>query len=416
MEKALLVGIQFQDKKFRKPQSEDSLQEIAELAKASGAVVVEQMECQRNLPTAALLLGRGKAEEIADVAHDVEADVVIFDDNLSSTQQRNLEELIQRKTIDRTQLILDIFSLHAKSMEGKIQVELAQLEYMLPRLAGKGIVLSRLGGGIGTRGPGEQKLEVDRRRIQKRITKLKKDLADFSRHRENIRKKRKDKSIPCVSLVGYTNAGKTTLLNTLCNSQQVVRNSLFTTLDSLSRTISLENKQKIVISDTVGFLSRLPHHLIEAFKATLEEVVESDLLLHVLDVSHVKCYDHSAAVYEVLEQLNAHEKPLITVLNKIDMLADKEWIQRLKKDFPEAVAISALTKENISELLERIEEKLSSMIVISELFIPINRMDLIDRIYQEGEVYSIEYTAEGAHIQASLPVALAKKLTPYNKE
>lgn len=416
MEKAILVSVDFKDKHFKKAFIEDSVSELEELTKTAGAKIVEKVFCSRQEPTPGIFIGKGKAEEIAIAADEAMADTVIFDDDLTGTQQRNLEEIIKKKTIDRTQLILDIFAQHAKSQDGKVQVELAQLEYLLPRLTGKGIILSRLGGGIGTRGPGEQKLEVDRRRIKKRIAKLKKDLQDLSQHRKNVRKKRKEKNIPTVALVGYTNAGKSTLLNTLINAQQYVKDSLFTTLDSLSRSLSLSNNQKIVISDTVGFLNHLPHHLIEAFKATLEEVRESDLLLHVLDISHVRCYEHSQAVYEVLKQLDSQEKPIITVLNKIDKLSDRGWLEKLKKDFSNSVELSALKGENIQELLLKMEEELSSMITILDLFIPINRMDLIDRIYREGEVYSINYTPEGADIQASLPIVTAKKLTPYHKK
>ncbi|HOX54335.1 MAG: GTPase HflX [Candidatus Omnitrophica bacterium] len=416
MEKAILVSVDFKDKHFKKLNPEDSLAELEELTHTAGAGVTEKVICMRQEPTPGMFIGKGKAEEIAMIAEGNSADTVIFDDDISGTQQRNLEEIIKIKIIDRTQLILDIFAQHAKSQEGKIQVELAQLEYLLPRLTGKGIILSRLGGGIGTRGPGEQKLEVDRRRIRKRIDKLRKDLSDLTKHRENTRKKRKEKHIPSVALVGYTNAGKSTLLNTLTGSEQHVRDSLFTTLDSLSRSLALSNHQKIVISDTVGFLSHLPHHLIEAFKATLEEVKESDLLLHVLDVSHARCYEHNKAVYEVLKELGADDKPIVTVLNKIDKLEDRGWIERLKRDFINPVAVSALKKENIEQLLEKIETELSALITVIDLFIPINRMDLVDQIYREGEVYSIDYNADGANIKASLPIVTAKKLSTYHKQ
>jgi GTP-binding protein HflX len=416
MERAILVGVDFKNKHFRKSNTEDSIQELEELTKTAGAEVLDKIICSRQEPTPGMFIGKGKAEKLAMISQADMVDTIIFDDDLTGTQQRNLEEIIKKKTIDRTQLILDIFARHAKSQEGKIQVELAQLEYLLPRLTGKGIMLSRLGAGIGTRGPGEQKLEVDRRRIRKRINKLKKDLADLSRHRRNVRKKRKERNIPTVALVGYTNAGKSTLLNTLTSAQQEVRDSLFTTLDSLARSITLSNNQRIVISDTVGFLNRLPHHLIEAFKATLEEIRESDLLLHVLDISHMRCYEHTQAVYEVLKQLQSDGKPIITVLNKLDKLTDRGWIEKLKRDFPNSVAISALKRENISELLKKIEDELSSLVTVLELVIPINRMDLVDRIYREGEVYNINYTAEGVHIHVSLPVVTAKKLKYYHKK
>jgi len=266
-------------------------------------------------------------------------------------------------TIDRTQLILDIFSKHAKSSEGKMQVELAQLEYLLPRLVGKGIELSRLGGGIGTLGPGETKLEVDRRRISQRIGKLKKSLTDIGANHQLNRKKRKDKGIPLVSLVGYTNAGKSTLLNTLTQAGQLTRDGLFTTLDSLSRQLTLPNRQKVVISDTVGFMNDLPHHLIEAFKTTLDEVREADLLLHVTDVSNSYFRNMYSSVREVLGELEALDKPTIIVFNKIDKLEDKQWLDDLVNNYDNAVCISASKNENVDELFRKI------ISLISELFI-----------------------------------------------
>jgi len=413
MEKTVLVSVDFKDKHFARVNVEDSVLELEELTKTAGGQIADKVICSRQEPTPGMFIGKGKAQEINEIAQESSADTVVFDNDLTGTQQRNLEEIIKIKTIDRTQLILDIFAQHAKSQEGKVQVELAQLEYLIPRLSGKGIILSRLGGGIGTRGPGEQKLEVDRRRIRKRITKLSKDLSDLSRHRQNVRKKRKEKSIPTAVLVGYTNAGKSTLLNVLTNAEQYVRNSLFTTLDSLSRSISLSNNQKVVVSDTVGFLSRLPHHLIEAFKATLEEVREADLLLHVLDISHMQCYEHNKAVYEVLKELQADEKPIITVLNKIDKLIDRGWIDKLKRDFPNSVVISALKRENINELLEKVQDELSALVAVIKLKIPLNRMDLVDLIYREGSVLSIEYGFDAVFIQASMPKVTAEKLSRF---
>lgn len=410
----MLVTVDFHEKNSWLP--EDIEAELSELAQVCGADVVKEIICSREKPTPNLLIGSGKAEEIAQICQEEQIDTVIFSADLSGTQQRNLEEIIKAKIIDRTQLILDIFALHAKTPEGKMQVELAQLEYLLPRLTGKGVMLSRLGGGIGTRGPGEQKLEVDRRRIHKRIDKLQSDILNVSLHRKTIRKKRKELSIPTVSLVGYTNAGKSTLLNSLTESQQIVRDSLFTTLDTLSRKLILTNKQAVIISDTVGFMYKLPHHLIEAFKATLEEVKEADLLLHVLDISSERCYEKNKAVYEVLKELGAQDKPVISVLNKIDKLEDRGWLARLKKDFPNAVAVSALKKENLPELLEKIEEKLSLLVSKVNLTLPLNRMDLVDQIYREGKIYSIDYSSSGINIQASLPTATAKKLTPYLKD
>jgi GTP-binding protein HflX len=412
-EKALLVVIDWgRDGGWL---AEDSLAELEELVKTSRTQVVETLICHINKPNPAYLIGKGKLEQIAQVCQMGEVNVVIFSEDLSGTQQRNLEEVLSIKTIDRTQLILDIFAQHAKSPEGNLQVELAQLEYLLPRLTGKGIMLSRLGGGIGTRGPGEKKLEIDRRRIRERITKLKQDLRAASTHRAVMRKKRIKNVLASLALVGYTNAGKSTLLNSLTDSSQIVRNSLFTTLDPLSRNLTIGHNQRIVISDTVGFLYHLPHHLIEAFKATLEEVREADILLNVLDISHPKFREHNKAVYEVLEELQSHQKPIITVLNKIDLLSEQGWTERLKRDFPNAVAISALNKDNISELLDKIQEELKGLITVLDLFIPIERMDLVDRVYKEGQVFSINYTPRGAEIKASLPIVTAKKMSAFTK-
>ena len=394
---------------------EDIAHELEELTATSGAGVIDNIICLRDKPTPNLFIGKGKTEEIAALCQEEAANTVIFSRDLSGTQQRNLEEIIGKKIIDRTQLILDIFARHAKSPEGKMQVELAQLQYLMPRLVGKGIVLSRLGGGIGTRGPGEQKLEVDRRRIRKRIDKLKEDLRHLSLHRQTIRKKRKENATPSVALVGYTNAGKSTLLNALTHAGQIVDDSLFTTLDPLSKSLVLPNGEHIVISDTVGFLHNLPHHLIEAFKATLEEVVEADLLIHVLDVSHPRVYEHSQAVFEVLKELEADKKPIITALNKVDLLDDKIWLERLKYDFINPVPISAKLKQNLDLLSREIQEHFAGKMNYLELMIPHSRMDLIDLFYREGKVMEIKYLQRGVKVKLNLPRVLSQKLL-YNKE
>jgi GTP-binding protein HflX len=285
----------------------------------------------------------------------------------------------------------------------------------MPRLVGKGIILSRLGGGIGTSGPGEQKLEVDRRRIRKRIDKLKKDLQDLTKHRQTIRKKRRQENVAAIVLVGYTNAGKSTLLNSLTQASQIVRDSLFTTLDPLAKSLRLPNGQKIVISDTVGFLHNLPHHLIEAFKATLEEVKEADLLIHVLDVSCPLVNEHNLAVYEVLKELGADQIPLVTALNKIDLLDDRGWLERLKKDFVNAVSISAKLKENLDALLKEIELHLKPTMTYFKTSLPLKRMDLVDLFYREGRVINIEYTDKEVKIEAELPKLFLDKLLK-NKE
>ncbi len=389
-------------------------EELEELTHTCGAEAVDNITCICDKPTPNLFIGKGKTQELALISEEEGADTVILSHDLSGTQQRNLEEVIGKKIIDRTQLILDIFARHAKSPEGKTQVELAQLQYLMPRLVGKGIMLSRLGGGIGTRGPGEQKLEVDRRRISKRIDKLKDDLKHLKAHRLTMRKKRKENAIPAVALIGYTNAGKSTLLNALTSAGQIVSDSLFTTLDPLHKSFVLPNGEHIVISDTVGFLHNLPHHLIEAFKATLEEVVEADLLIHVLDISHPRVYEHNQAVFSVLKELQADKKPMVTALNKIDLLEDKTWLEKLKADFPNSVTISAKFRQNLDSLQEKIQENFASRMIRLELLIPHSRMDLVDLCYREGKVEEIKYLQKGIKVRLSLPRVLSQKLLHDN--
>lgn len=408
MERALLVTIKLESEKDNWP-LEDAAFELEELVSTSGAKIVNNIISIRERPTPNFFIGTGKTEEIGFLCQEENIDTVIFNHDLSGTQQRNLEEVIGRKVIDRTQLILDIFARHAKSPEGKMQVELAQSQYLMPRLSGKGIMLSRLGGGIGTRGPGEQKLETDRRRIRKRIDKLKDDLKGLMLHRETLRKKRQENVIPSVALVGYTNAGKSTLINLLTGSTQSVQDSLFTTLDPVSKSLHLANGENVIISDTVGFLHNLPHHLIEAFKATLEEVVEADLLIHVLDVSHPRIYEHAQDVLTVLKELTADKHPIITALNKIDLLDDKIWLTRLNRDFPNPVAISAKFKTNLTELLNKIQDNFQSKMALIEVVIPHSRMDLVDLFYRQGRVLEIKYSSKGSKVKVSLPRILVNK-------
>ena len=414
MERALLVTIKL-DSERNGWGLEDMAFELEELTAACGAEAVDNITCMREKPTPNFFIGRGKVEEIALICQELGADTVVFSHDLSGTQQRNLEEVINRKTIDRTQLILDIFARHAKTPEGKTQVELAQLQYLMPRLAGKGIMLSRLGGGIGTSGPGEQKLEVDRRRIRKRIDKLQDDLKHLSLHRQTLRKKRQENAMPTVALVGYTNAGKSTLLNSLTGANQLVTDGPFATLDPLSRNLQLANGENIIISDTVGFLNNLPHHLIEAFKATLEEVVQSDLLIHVIDISNPLFEEYKKAVFQVLKELGTDQKPIITALNKIDLLEDKAIIKNAKEDFTNPVAISAKQKENLDELLQKIQQHFSGWMVDFEILIKHKRMDLVDLFYREGKVKDIQYLQKGIKIRLSLPKILSQKLL-HNKE
>jgi GTPase len=406
-EKVLLVVVDYDIKAGWR--LEDISQELTDLISNCRGEVVDTIFCRVDHPTAAYLIREGKVKEIADQVQALGIDTVVFSHDLKGSQQRNLEEVTKVKTIDRTQLILDIFARHAVSQEGKIQVELAQLEYLLPRLVGQGIALSRLGGGIGTLGPGETKLEVDRRRIGQRIAHLKRNLQDFSESRLLKRKKRQESGVPAVSIVGYTNAGKTTLFNRLTESEQLTRNSPFTTLDSVARQFTLPNNQKIVITDTVGFMQDLPHHLIESFKATLEHVKEADLLLHVLDISNDNFRNMHQAVLDVLAELKAEGKPVITVTNKIDKLKDKNVLGQRQHIFDNPIALSALTAEGYPRLIEEISEKLSSLMVHIDLSIPISRMDLVNLVHEEGQVISIKYHNDCVNVQATLPSHLAGK-------
>ncbi len=406
IEKILLVVVDIK-KKGNDWTAQEIEGEMEELVSACGGEVVDCVICPMTQLESGSLIGKGKVQDIFDVCATLHVDTVVFSHDLKGSQQRNLEDKIKKKTIDRTQLILDIFARHASSKEGKTQVELAQLEYLLPRLVGKGIELSRLGGGIGTLGPGETKLEVDRRRISSRIARLKSNLNEIAAGRSLKRKKRKDKGVPTLSLVGYTNAGKSTLLNVLTQADQQTHDGVFTTLDSLSRKLVLPNHQKVILSDTVGFMRELPHHLIESFKATLEEVKEADLLLRVLDVSQENFRKLHDSVSSVLKELEAYDKPTIVVLNKIDRLEDKEWMHSLAECFNDAVFISAAKEENIKGLFEKIMEKLSSLIVELNIDVPIQRMDLVNLAHEEGEVYSIKYYSDTINIRAVVPVHIA---------
>lgn len=388
--------------------SKDLAGELAELTRSSGVKVVHSLICRKVKPTPDYFIGKGKAEELIHICRKSKADVAIFNNDLSSRQQRNLEEVIGIKTIDRTQLILDIFAQRARSLEGKIQVELAQLEYLLPRLMGRGVLLSRLGGGIGTRGPGEQKLEVDRRKIKQRITKLKRDLDRARLRREFSRKRRRDSALTAIAVIGYTNAGKSTLVNSLTSTYQLVQNRLFTTLDPVARRFTLPDNQKVIFLDTVGFLHRLPHHLIESFQATLEEVSEADMLLHILDSSHPLVYEQNEAVHKVLKELGVKGKPLICALNKIDKLDSPQKIHRLLKDFENSVAISAVKREGFSELIDKISAVLSHFLVDITWVVPLEKMRLIDLLYREGRIFRKEFRNNQLYVEARVPLRIKR--------
>ncbi len=353
-------------------------------------------------------IGKGKVAEIAQRAKDSGSDVVIISEDLSATQQQNIEDDAGVKIIDRSQLILDIFSRHARSSEGKLQVELAQLSYLLPRLSGKGVMLSRLGGGIGTRGPGEKKLEVDRRRIRRRIEHLDRALKEVKKRRVSLRKKRERNEVPLVALIGYTNAGKTTLLNALTSSKQISSNSMFTTLDPVARSYMLSGKQRVIFSDTVGFLNDLPHHLINAFRATLEEVVEADLILHLLDISDPLSVKKRDSVYKVLDQLEVKDKNILTVLNKIDRL-DNLNREDLNLRYPGSILISALNRDGIDSLIKRIGEEFSSYESYLSIFLPEEKLGVLDFIDQSS-IVDKKRSPGGLYIKARVSLLIRERI------
>jgi GTP-binding protein HflX len=354
---AVLIGL-------RRPQqsrwdAEDSLEELAQLAISAGATPAFRVLQDRFLPNPRTLIGPGKAEEVRLICEEG-ADLVIFDDDLTGSQQRNLESALGRKVVDRTGLILDIFAQRARSREGKLQVELAQLKYLLPRLTGHGGELSRLGGGIGTRGPGETQLEVDRRRIRRRIVKIEEELEKVRRHRALLRRHRQKRALPTAALVGYTNAGKSSLLNALTDAALPVADKFFATLDPTLRKVMVPGGRQILLSDTVGFIRKLPHQLVEAFKATLEEVQASDFLLHVIDISHPDWQNQSQAVMAVLGELGAAAKPLINVYNKLDKLPHPEAVAFLARR-PRSVVVSAHTGAGLDDLKHAMAETLKTV-------------------------------------------------------
>ena len=350
-ERAALVGVAFGARGRRVVES--SLHELAGLAESAGASVELQFIQERNSPAPDMFLGRGKAATLGAACAETDIDLVVVDAELTPVQLRNLEQTVSCRVVDRTQLILDIFASRARTREGRLQVELAQLQYLLPRLTGTGVALSRLGGGIGTRGPGETKLESDRRRIRQRITRLTRDLEAVRRRRARSRDRRQKDAVPTVALVGYTNAGKTSLFNRLTRSAAAASSQLFATLDPLVRPIRLPDSRSVLLSDTVGFIDRLPHTLVAAFRATLEEVAEADLLLHVVDASHPARGERMAAVRRVLEEVGCADLPQILVFNKCDRVDDLDR-QRLQRDAGQSLCISARTGEGAGDLLRRV--------------------------------------------------------------
>lgn len=412
-QRAALVGL-ITDPKHR-TDAEQSLAELEGLALAAGAEVALRLLQERPRPDPATFLGSGKVESLKHACAETHADLIIVDNELTPAQLRNLERETDRAVLDRTQLILDIFAQRARTREGQLQVELAQLKYVLPRLVGASSALSRLGGGIGTRGPGETKLETDRRRLRHRISTISKQIADVRKRRAQLRERRQEGLTPTVALVGYTNAGKTTLFNRLARQEAEASNALFVTLDPLIRQVRLADRQEILVSDTVGFIDRLPHGLVAAFRATLEEVTEADLLLHVVDVSNPEYPRHMDAVRRVLAEIDAQEVPAILVLNKWDQLTEDERA-RLRATEPAAVPISARTGDGIDELQQAIIRRLAleTQRVTLE-FDEENERDRqrIARLYQHARVRSHNAQDGRVSIEADVPRRLLGRLTAF---
>ncbi|MCK4489680.1 MAG: GTPase HflX [Anaerolineales bacterium] len=423
VDRALLVGVEiYNDNKVLS--LENSLAELRRLADTAGFEVVGEVTQKMSHPNPKTFIGTGKVKEVKSIADELLADVILFDDELSPRHQRELEELMRQDTriIDRTALILDIFAQHANTREGSLQVELAQYEYRLPRLTRAWTHLVRQAGGgggrtggtagVGLRGPGETQLEVDMRDIRRRISHLKEELEKVRAHRQRHRSRRKESNIPVVSLVGYTNAGKSTLLNQISDADVYVANKLFATLDPTTRRVELEDGQQILVTDTVGFIQKLPTTLVAAFRATLEEIAEADLLLHVVDVTHPHAMSQAEAVHNTLEIIEAQDIPSIPVLNKIDRLSDPEGAQLALDSFPNAVAISALKGDGIDELLQTIKTRLYESYETVQVEIPYNLGGLISLFHEEGQVDQIENRYEGVLIQGRLPV---RHLTKYKQ-
>lgn len=403
-EKVILVGVSEQDG----DDAEDSVAELAELVKTAGAVVVGTLIQKRELIHPGTYVGTGKVQEIHAMIEETGATGIVCDDELSPAQLRNLEDLLDTKVMDRTLIILDIFAARATTSEGKIQVELAQLKYRLGRLAGLGRSMSRLGGGIGTRGPGEKKLEMDRRLIKDRIAQLNRELKEVRQHRDITRAQRERNHIPVAAIVGYTNAGKSTLLNRMTDAGVLEEDKLFATLDPTTRVLELPGQQEILLTDTVGFIRKLPHHLIEAFRSTLEEAKYADYIIHVVDASNPQREKQMHIVYETLHNLEIKDKPIITLFNKQDKVTDPEPLRDFRADH--MLSISAAKGQGLEEVKELLCELLRENKILLERVIPYQNAGIIQQIRKQGELLKEEYQADGIYVQAYVPMELYGKL------
>ena len=407
-EKIVLMGVTLGNQTTE--ETEESLDELARLVDTAGADAVFRLTQKRDSPDPKTYIGKGKVQELLEASLAVDGDTVVFDNELSPAQQYNLERILGRTALDRTAVILDIFAQNAHTLEGKAQVELALLEYRLPRQRGKRANLTQQAGGIGTRGPGETKLEVDRRHIRDRITKLRKDLVGLQSSRQLQRKQRNKTRLMSVSIVGYTNAGKSTLLNRLTNAGVLVENRLFATLDPTTRRLALPGGETVLLTDTVGFVRNLPHQLVEAFKSTLELVTEADLLVHVVDSSCVDPDGQIAAVRDVLNAIGAGSVPELLAFNKIDVTSRGQSLSALN---PGSVAFSAVSGEGVEHLLATIGDRLRALSLVSELLIPYDRGEILAAVHREGEMISIEHTEAGTVIRVRMDDAGRGKFREY---
>ena len=399
-ERVILVGVQENNGE----DTEESLQELAELARTAGAETVGSLIQNREAIHPGTYIGKGKIEELRAMADMLDATGIVCDDELSPAQLRNLEQELDMKVMDRTLIILDIFAARASTNEGKIQVELAQLKYRQARLVGLRDSLSRLGGGIGTRGPGEKKLEMDRRLIKDRIAQLNRELADVKRHREVTRAKRSKNKAPVAAIVGYTNAGKSTLLNALTGAGVLQEDKLFATLDPTTRMLEMEGGAQILLTDTVGFIRKLPHHLIEAFRSTLEEAKYADIILHVVDASNPQMEKQMYVVYQTLANLGVKDKTMVTLFNKQDRIAEKENLRDFKADY--CLKISAKTGEGLEEMKSLLEKLLRERSILIERLYPYGQAGLIQLIRKHGQLLEEEYRPEGIYVKAYVPVEI----------
>lgn len=403
-EKVILIGVSEQEG----DDAEDSLAELAELVRTAGAVVVGTLMQKRESIHPGTYVGTGKVDEIAQLLTITGATGIVCDDELSPAQMKNLEAILATKVMDRTLIILDIFAARATTSEGKIQVELAQLKYRLSRLSGFGKSMSRLGGGIGTRGPGEKKLEMDRRLINDRIAQLNRELKEVVKHRDITRARRQKNDIPVVAIVGYTNAGKSTLLNHLTDAKVLEEDKLFATLDPTTRLLALDGHQQVLLTDTVGFIRKLPHHLIEAFKSTLEEAKYADYIFHVVDASNPQMDKQMHIVYETLDRLGVKNKKMVTLFNKMDQRTEDEPLQDFRADH--ILMISAACNRGIDEIKALLQELLREDKVYVERVIPYAQAGMIQLVREKGELVSEEYVPEGIAIQAYVPMEVYGKL------